>query len=462
MMFAPLPETFSKLQALVRSMDAVPVTKPPPMVTIGRRLRNAYDRARDSDYRGLGVSDLRKMPYAYWLPPEPALHEIHRPLVQRYWSEALPNAIGSGPRRAKRWLLPLFFAYCENFAPRDDWFLDFAGRIAWHVERSDGEVAKRLQGLQREVSFFQPAKVPQQLADALIAQSSRLDQALESRLLWPKFVDTPLGSAVLEAALQMDAERLHDWPTVARLLDWAGRLDAPVSKTSHRVHFADALLRPWALHRPPETIKARLVEFFVKVYGDPRMTGNRQYGWRDVSPQALTVILTWLAGDTLRGFMRVLEQTADDIWSYRQKFWMAYYNAGHIQEAWLALGYQAAWVAKRLQADAQGMGYGRLESGASPNQSVLLLKIGQLVFTEWSHNGALRAYQEDDSAAPTLYGTGYHGSELRDALSLDFHDGANQNPELRHMNSGGGTWQRKARDFIRIHTGIHLSDQEIL
>jgi len=63
--------------------------------------------------------------------------------------------------------------------------------------------------------------------------------------------------------------------------------------------------------------------------------------------------------------MRVLEQTADDIWSYRQKFWMAYYSAGHIQEAWLALGYQAAWIAKRLQADAQGMGYGRLESGTA-------------------------------------------------------------------------------------------------
>lgn len=461
-MFAPLPDAFPKLQALARAMDAVPVTKPPPMEAIGRRLRNAYERSRGDGYESLGAGDLRKLPYAYWLPPEPPLQEIHRPLVQRYWSDALPGAIGSGPRRAKRWLMPLFFAYCENFAPKDDWFQDFADRIAWHVERSDGEVAKRMQGLQREVEFFAPAKVPQQLALALITQSSRLDQALESRLLWPKFVDTPLGSAILGAALQIDAEKLREWTTVARLLDWVGRLDAAVSKTAHRVPFANALLTPWVRHRPPDTFKARLVGFFVKAYGDPRMKGNRQYAWRDVSPQALSVILTWLAGDTLRGFMRVLEQTADDIWSYRQKFWMAYYNAGHIQEAWLALGYQAARIAKRLQADAQGMGYGRLESGATPNQSVLLLKIGQLVFTEWSHNGSLRAYQDHDSAAPALYHASYHGSELRDALSMDFHGGMNQNPELRHMNSTGGTWQRKARDVIRMHTGIHLSDREIL
>lgn len=461
-MFAALPEAFPKLQALVQRMDAVAVISPPEMETIGRRLRGAYERAKGDGYQSLGVSDLRKLPYAYWLPPEPPLHEIHWPLVQRYWSEALPGAIGSGPRRAKRWLQPLFFAYCENFAPKDDWFLDFAGRLAWHVYRSEGEVAKRMQGLQREVSFFQPTKVAEQLASALITQSMRLDQAMESRLLWPKFVDTPLGSAVLAAALQLEADKLRDWPTVARLLDWVGRLDAPVSKTPHRVPFANALLMPWAGHRALDTVKARMVEFFVKVYGDPRMTGNRHYGWRGVSPQALSVILTWLAGDTLRGFMRLLEQTADDIWRFRQKFWMAYYNAGHIQEAWLALGSQAAGIARRMQANAQGLGYGRLESGSAPNQSVLLLKIGQLVFTEWSHNGSLRAYQDDDSTAPKLYEESYHGTELRDATSLDFHGGMNQNPELRHMNSIGGTWQRKARDFIRMHTGIHLDDREII
>lgn len=461
-MFAALPKAFPKLQALTQRMQAVSVTRPPPMESIGRRLRTAYERAKASHYQNLGVSELRKLPYAYWLPPEPPLPAIHWPLVQRYWSEALPSALRSDPRRAKRWLMPLFFTYCEHFDINDDWFHDLADRLAWHVQQSDNELAQRLKELQREVAFFLPAKVPQQLALALIAKANRLDQALESRLLWPSFVDTRLGSAVLDAALQVDDARRRDWPTVARLLEWVGRLNAPVSKTAHRVPFANALLTPWIHHRPPDMIKTRLVDFFVKEYGDPRMSGNREYAWQGVSPQALAVILTWLSGDTLRGFMRVLQQTADDIWSYRQKFWMAYYDAGHIQEAWLALGYQAAAIAKRLQVNAQGMGYGRLVSGATPNQSVLLLKIGQLVFAEWSHNGALRAFQDHEPAAPKLYRPIYHGSELRDTISMDFHDGTNQNPELRHMNSAGGTWQRKARDFIRRHTNIFLSDREIL
>lgn len=81
---------------------------------------------------------------------------------------------------------------------------------------------------------------------------------------------------------------------------------------------------------------------------------------------------------------------------------MAYYDAGHIEEAWLALGWDARTVAKKLQVDERGMGFGRLEGGAAPNQSVLLLKIGHLVFTEWSHNGSLRAYVDGERGTPRL------------------------------------------------------------
>ncbi len=460
-MFAQLPTAFPKLEALVRSMDAVQVSAPPPVEAIGRRLRSAYASARVDGYRSLGASDLRKLPFAYWLPPEQPLHEIHQPLVQRYWSQDLPTAIEAGPLRAKRWLMPLFFAYCENFAPSDEWFHDFARRVTWQVERGDGEVASKLRELQREVAFFNPQWVPQRLASSVLSDMGSLTYALESRLLWPTFVDTPLGMAAFGAALQSGAEALRDEKTVDRLLDWANRLSSGVAKSKFRVAFADALLTPWAGRTPPQALKARLVSYLVAAYGDPRFTGHRHYSWGDVSSRALSVILTWLAGDTLRGFMGVLQSTTDEIWPYRKKFWMAYYDAGHIQEAWLALGTRAAWYAKRLQVEARGMGYAHLESGATNDQSVLLLKIGQIVFVEWSHNGSLRAYRDDDPHSPSLYARSYQGSELRDAVSMDFHHGANQNPELRHQNSAGGTWQRKARDFIRWHTGIHMQDWDI-
>jgi len=463
-MFAPLPTTFPELESLVQAMDALVVNTPPPVEAIGKRLRQAYARARAHGYKWLSMGEIRKLPYAYWLPPEPALYEIDGALVKRYWGTEIQAAIDSGPRRTKRWLTPLFFTYCEAFLPANEAFRDFARRFAAILPKCEGAFAAHLNAMQKEVAFFTPSQVPSKLGRHLMNHPRPLEEAFESLLLWPGFVDTPLGEATFSDVLGFGPEQFSDRTVIERVIVWARRLGAPVSKSANRVAFADALLKPWVKRTPPDRVKSELAEFFVSVYGDPRLADNRQYQWKGVSSQALNVIMTWLAGDTLRVFMRVLEKTADDIWRYRQKFWMAYYDAGHIQEAWLALGAEAARYAKRMQADQLKLEYAKLEGPVAQNQSVLLLKIGGIVFTEWSHNGSLRAYEEDDANSPDLffYRTTYHGAKLRDALSMDFHDGMNLNPELRHMHSAGGTWQRKARDFIRQHTGISLADKDIL
>jgi hypothetical protein len=107
------------------------------------------------------------------------------------------------------------------------------------------------------------------------------------------------------------------------------------------------------------------------------------------------------------------------------------------------------------------MTYGRFTGGATAQQSVLLLKMGGLVFSEWSHNGSLRAFYDRNPRAPSLYAKFYNGSELREPVSLDFHDGQNMNPQLTHAASDYGTWQRKARDFINRETGLYLGDKAI-
>ena len=189
---------------------------------------------------------------------------------------------------------------------------------------------------------------------------------------------------------------------------------------------------------------------------------HRGHHWQGVSLATLNTVKRWLVGDTLRGFTRILKLTADENWLYRERFWMAYYDRGVIDEAWLALGTHAAWHAKQVFGKSISRQYGLLVSGALPKQSVLFLRIGHLVFTEWSHNGSLRACQQDDPHLPAMYQSEYHGAKVRDIESMDFHAGMNQYPQLSHMNSEGGTWQRKARDFIAKHTGVRLNDQAIL
>lgn len=462
MIFIPPPASWPRLAEATAALDSVDIKPPPDFVALGTRLRRAYAAARKDDYQGLSSSLLRKLPYAYWMEGAPSLIDLEGSLVIRYWSELLPKALDSGPRRAKRWLAPLFYTYCEHFDPKDAAFLDFSRRLSQMLTRGQGQFASRLMNLQREVSFFNPSNAPEKLAAALLVQSEPLPDRFERYLLWPGFLDTKLGFATFDAALTSVRNRTAETAVFIRLLDWARRLAAPVSKTGHRVPFATTMLLPWRKQQPEDRLKAALIDRLVTWYGDPRMSGSRNYQWRGVDQAVVNVLLHWLTGDTLRAFMRILEQTADDIWRYRRKFWMAYYEAGHVQEAWLALGTDAARLADRLKGEARGVGYGRLEVAVQPNHSVLLLRIGSLVFSEWSHNGSLRAFEADDRRAPALYQDVYNGRELRDAVSLDFHKGENERPQLMHAASDRGTWQRKARDFINRQTGVYLRDTDIL
>jgi hypothetical protein len=126
-----------------------------------------------------------------------------------------------------------------------------------------------------------------------------------------------------------------------------------------------------------------------------------------------------------------LQETADSIWQYRQKFWTAYFKAGHIDEAWVALGPDAAAVLKRLD-DTKQLKYANL-LGSESSQSILLIRIGQIIFCEWSHNGRLRAQRMDSPVSPAMYKTYYDSESLR-FQSLDFNNGLTQDPGLVHFS----------------------------
>lgn len=461
-MFAALPSDLTALKLAVEALDAPEVSSPPPdMRTIGERLRVLYDDARFRSYENLPRRAIRELPYAYWVDGRAVLSAEHPDLVRLYWVDHLRKAISADPRRAKRWLRPLFFTFCSQFSQTDSEFLVYAEKLVEVIAECMGSYADQLRQLHYRRSFFDPVVAPSRLAVDWLDSPMSLDRSLIEDFLWPEFLDTTMGLSAFDTLLGLSENRLGTAVATSRVLDWAMRLSAPVVKSDARVRFADAVLGAWSRQSPPDEIRSALIRFFVGQYGDPRLEGYRNNQWRGVSEGAVNVLMRCLAGDTLSGFIGVLERTADVIWQYRKKFWMAYYDAGHVHEAWLALGSDAHDHAQALKARQQGIGYGRL-TGAKLNQSVLLLKIGDLVFTEWSHDGSLRAYRDGAQGAPQLYQSEYAGNLLRWWRSLDFHRGMNMNPELEHRGSVNGTWQRKARDFIRFHTGVHMNDWDVL
>lgn len=462
-MFFPLPSKMEKLETAVQRLDVVKIQHPPPFLEIGKKLRKIYE-TKNNNYEILSASEWRKMPYAFWVTNELDLDNIFPNLYEKYWTEILPGALQDSSRRAKRWLMPLFFIYCLQFDAINHSFQNFSSKFQHVLPLACGSFAEKLRGLNEQQKFLNPELAPETLARFLfLAKNIQMTDVMQNNLLWPGFEGSKLGQAIFAETLKLPPENLRELGTAQNVMGWMSNMPSPIVKTDLRVAFADGMLLPW--HKGgefSENLKKILLDFFLQNYGDPSFKRYLNYQWDGVNPEAIKVMHYLLTGDTLRGFMRILERTADDIWRYRQKFWMAYYEAGHIEEAWMILGNDARRIAKNDSKTAASGRYGRLEGGATQNQSVLLIRIGGLIFSEWSHSGSLRAYHEDDSNAPAFYQLGYQGQELRDPQSLDFHDGLNMRPELRHTHSNYGTWQRKARDMIRRHTGINLNDVDIL
>lgn len=210
-----------------------------------------------------------------------------------------------------------------------------------------------------------------------------------------------------------------------------------------RTAIAVSLLEPFQQYSAPAATRERLKQFFLGYYGDPRLANrDAAAGWYGVPESARTVLMRWLAEETLDGFFRIVKETAlDRHWKYRNVFWRAYLDRGLIRDVWFALGSKAAWRAKQLEMDSAAT-----LNGADANQSVLILGLAGVTVVEWSHNGACRAWLSGHRNAPKLYLNDYHGWDLR--KDSDF--------TQRHSGSETGSWQDKLANRLLDEIGVSV------
>jgi hypothetical protein len=146
-------------------------------------------------------------------------------------------------------------------------------------------------------------------------------------------------------------------------------------------------------------------------------------------------------------------------WKARKAFWGTCLQKGHIRDSWLVLGDN---VARSIADKAELRGsYGRLIDG-DPNHSVLLMQIGNLVFSEWTYNGKLRAWPNDWKNAPRLFGSSYQRSQVT-ADGLQFPAPADR-PDLGTTRSDGVShtvvWQGRVAALLRRKEGIILTPDD--
>jgi hypothetical protein len=221
----------------------------------------------------------------------------------------------------------------------------------------------------------------------------------------------------------------------------------------------ESLLRPWREKTPPPELCRKILEFLLKHFHDPRRIEGR-INWVGISEESLRVIRKWLAGETLEQFFEIIKKTAnDEHWSYRHKFWKAYFDDGYIDDAWVALGRDSRTEAKfhsiqgneLIAANVRG-------SGVKSDHSVLIFKVGDLTICEWSHDGKCRIWLEANKNSPRLYENNYEADHLRTKSQKIVR--GHKEDGISHINSKGYWWQKKLAEFIENYTGIKMPSRK--
>ena len=451
--FHPIPLGFPQLEEMSRYTDG---SIPPPanLYSLGEKVYLACINTRIELFSQLRGSIRRRIPYAMWLDDKRDINA--RPdLVESYFS-MIRSVEVSKNSRLKKSLTPLFHTYVIQFNPNKSKFWRLAESLqnaAIRCDKSENSTLS-LGYLHRKLDFFNPGRVGENVATEFLKSGNSSDDVnswFEKFGLWSGFHETGLGRYIFYAALRLPPETYKSESAIDSLMGWARLYDVTSLSVDQKALLATALLRPWLKHEPTEILKKKIGDFCVEILGDPRFKG---FNWTQVDEAEKTLLLRWLTGRTLEIFFDVLKNTADSIWRYRQEFWTPFYRKGHITEAWVVLGPNAHRYAQRHY-EGSDLIYGLLSGKSDDGQSVLLMRIGDYLFCEWSHNGKLRVAPQNEARAPKLYARYYDADDLYFRSEQFISNTGTIHEGLPHLHSEKKWWQTMAASFISRNLGIY-------
>ncbi|HEY6259682.1 MAG TPA: EH signature domain-containing protein [Xanthobacteraceae bacterium] len=257
----------------------------------------------------------------------------------------------------------------------------------------------------------------------------------------------------LKLAVIRRAVKLGDAKSLRAILGWAfaSATGTPIGD------YYEAMLSPFEAEVPSLDVQKALMSTLVLKFGDPRIVdwpgllGNDGEMRREA---CAAILRRWLSIEYLDLFIKIIEKTAEDRqFRPRKAFWLKYFEKGLISDLTLVLASDANRIARKMRGElnnAEYMKWATLNS-ALPNQSVLLMRLGDLVIAEWSHSGAMRFWKITDKNVPKFHNDEYFSSALRSG-SLKVKVGGNFRDSIIHHDNG--QWMAWARNAIEYHTGV--------
>ncbi len=210
--------------------------------------------------------------------------------------------------------------------------------------------------------------------------------------------------------------------------------------------YCDALLSPYLHSDPTGESRPLIHNFLIENFGDPRLEVQE---WNPVPDDQKAVINRWLTEESFELLLQIVNRSNDtDHWRSRKKFWGEYIEKGLISEAWVALGTRAAEVARMMQRSgdlASSAVYGLLmKENIDPFHSVIFMRIGNWIISEWTHSGKVRFYSmQTNENTPKLYQRWYRPDIIRNDYKA--------NMAFVH----NGNWQSNVRSYLRTKIKVN-------
>jgi hypothetical protein len=386
---------------MLRALGALQASAAPPPADFLEKLRRKLIAAsRSGRVAELSPKELRYAPWLLWNGEPPAAN-----------LPGILSAVLNQARISRPTLRRLIEAYLRDFDPRASGISEASAQIRHGVTSSDPRL-EPWRIAQAEVRLFDPAHGPAALAARLLHED-RSDESLARYKLAEPLLATGRYMMAVEDAVRIAAPELLR-RAGTRGLGRVLRIVAPDEALRFQSRIADtgrALLWAWldGGPAPAPVVQEHVRRALLRWLGDPRLRPQR---WAAVGEKETALMRRWLARASLDLFFKLIDEHALEAhWRYRHAFWLACLEKGVIADAWLALGsqsYDSAGAVRDL-----GRAYGRLRGpGVTANQSALLLRVGPLVFSEFAHNGKLRAWPANWPNSPHLGQREYAKADL--------------------------------------------------
>ena len=413
--------------------------EPPDLEKIQQRLFECLSTNRISD---ISARELRYAPQCIWFGEHSIAGE---PVLLGRLLQQIENV---AKRTIVRTLASVYFRYLG----RNKANLSMVGNF---LSRMVGEEFGKLNQLQTEFDVFNPKLGPENVARHCLAKNVFPQFFLRSFGISGEPLSSGIGAAVFRSGMSLIATKIgveSNSHYLQLAVSWFDEPDSNLGYPDGNVELANTLLLPFRKEEPNKNKKNWILDAVIERIGDPRTNENR---WVRMS-EAAEILRRWLTRLALEQFLEIVDQIAlQQHWEYRRAFWTALYSKGAISQAWVAFG---PWGAEQARAHyGKNINFGLLKptgKQVEPGHAVLIMRIGDYVAIDWSHNGRCVIWPAKHRLAPGLYKEKY----ASDAIAP--YSAPEKGIEVSHNGSATYAWQRKIADFIRRRTGFKLHDRE--